>query len=176
MQLTARFVPVPRVACAPGRSLLSSLAIGFAILTIGLASPRPLPFGPAANGSIVVRDADRRHRTPSTRWPELPRPLIAGATKDETPDFSPDGSQFVFARGTPDGDRWRRSWSPTADGSNVRPLTGPILTGLERLVARQHARGRRRQAPAVDTLTDRTASTGRAPLGSPVDGTWRDRV
>ena len=124
VQLTARFVPVPRVAW-----LLVILAllvvIGFAVLTIGAPMPRPLPFGPAANGSIVYGTpaGDIIAFDPVARSSTA---IIPGAAKDETPDFSPDGSQFVFARGTPDGNRWQLMVA-AADGSDIRPLTGPIL-------------------------------------------------
>ncbi|MBA2314651.1 MAG: PD40 domain-containing protein [Chloroflexi bacterium] len=123
VQTTLRLVPVPRAAWL---LLILGLvvAIGAAVLAVGSQARRPPPFGPAGNGSIVYGTADGDIYAYDTVT-GTSKPLIAGLTHDETPDFAPDGSSFVFARQTEDPSRWTLMLA-AADGSNIRALTPPI--------------------------------------------------
>ena len=172
VQLTARFVPVPRVAWLLV-ILALVVAIGFALLTIGAPKSRPLPFGPAANGSIVYGTAagDIIAFDPAARTSTA---IIVGATNDETPDFSPDGSRFVFARETPDRNRWQLMVAD-ADGSDIRPLTGPILPAWNAWSPDSTRVAVVNTASAVDTLSI-ISLDGTETEVLPLDGLAPDRV
>ena len=121
---TLRLVPVPRLAWLLVIVGLIA-ALGAAALLVGSRSRLPAPFGPAANGSIVygTESGDILAYDPVSGTSSS---IIAGTTKDETPDFSPDGTKFLFARETEDANRWLLMVAD-ADGSDIRPLTGPLF-------------------------------------------------
>jgi dipeptidyl aminopeptidase/acylaminoacyl peptidase len=115
----------------PSRFPMRSVAL-FAILALLLAAVvavavgsrqqrLPAPFGPAANGLIAygAADGDIYALNPLTGNHQR---LVAGPAMDETPNFSPDGSKFLFARGN-DGRDLLRIMVANADGSDVRPVT-----------------------------------------------------
>jgi hypothetical protein len=127
MGVTALSVPNRRM---PWRYLV----IATALLLIAVASlyyagsrrtPLPPPFGPARNGVIVygTGDGEIASMDPVTG---ATRVLIGGASTEQYPTFSNDGTRLVFARtsGTTETD-----FAAGADGSNVRDLlpSGPTI-------------------------------------------------
>ena len=95
-----------------------------AVIAVGVGSQQqrlPAPFGTAANGFIAYTGANSEIYAfdPASG---TTRPLIAGTTIDQTPDFSPDGSKFLFARKEEVSDLVRLMVA-NADGSDVRPVT-----------------------------------------------------
>jgi dipeptidyl aminopeptidase/acylaminoacyl peptidase len=95
---------------SPARSLrpialLLVIALLLAALAVVVSSPRPLPapFGPAGNGLLAFdRGGDIYLRDPSDGSTDL---LVRGAENDVLPEFSPDGTELLFLRRVPQGDR-----------------------------------------------------------------------
>jgi Tol biopolymer transport system component len=123
VQTTLRLTPVPRVAWLLV-VLALIVALGVAALAIGSRPRLPAPFGLARNGAVVYgsTDGDIYAYDPATGASTA---IITGATGDETPDFAPNGSTFVFARATDQPERSLLMLAD-ADGKNIRPLTGAI--------------------------------------------------
>lgn len=122
MQMTLRLAPVPKIAWLVA---ILGLVIALSAAALLVAGSRPhlaSPFGLAANGVIAygAADGDIHAYDPSTGASRL---LVADPAHDETPEFAPDGSRFVFAR---QADANWMLMVADADGSNVRPLTGSI--------------------------------------------------
>ena len=92
---------------------------------VGFAAAAPAPFGLARNGAVVYgsTDGDIYAYDPATGASTA---IITGATGDETPDFAPNGSTFVFARATDQPEEYSLLMLADADGKNIRPLTGAI--------------------------------------------------
>jgi Tol biopolymer transport system component len=63
-------------------------------------------------GEVIIENADGSHERKLTTPPM--------GMVDETPDWSPDGSELVFVRWTPQSEQ---IFAASADGSNVRALT-----------------------------------------------------
>ena len=104
-------------------AILGLLLAAVVAVAVGSRQQRlPAPFGPAANGFVAygAKDGDIHAFDAVTG---LSRPLVAGPEHDETPEFAPNGTQFIFARKGPSGIGWLMMVA-NADGSNVRPLTG----------------------------------------------------
>lgn len=99
--------------------LVLALAVGAVLIVGSRGKPVPAPFGPAGNGHIAysvngdILTADSPTGTP--------RALIAGATFDSGPVYSPDGSRFIFIRGQMDSTA-AEMWVAGADGANPRRL------------------------------------------------------
>ena len=172
VQTTLRLVPVPRLAWLLVIVGLIA-ALGAAVLLVGSRSRLPAPFGPAANGSIVygTESGDILAYDPVTGTSSS---IIAGTTKDETPDFSPDGTRFLFARETEDANRWLLMVAD-ADGSDIRPLTGPLFPAWNAWAPDSARVAVVDTAPAADTLSI-FGLDGSAPLNLPLDGLTPDRV
>ena len=124
MQLTMR------PALAPPRLLLlvavGLLAIALAATIAFVASQRHVPappFGPAANGSILVGvgsdlyllDADAK----------AVKPLDMGRGVTEGPVFSPDGTKVAFYSRPANGEP-TALFVANADGSGARSVSGPV--------------------------------------------------
>ena len=128
--LTRRSVFVPPV---PWRTvgillMLLALLVAGAVISFGLFPDRaPAPFGPAANGRIAyaAADGDIFSRDLETGHETL---LVGGPEKDVYPIFSRDGQSFFFFRLDPD-ESAETLMVANADGTDVRTLLGPVLTG-----------------------------------------------
>jgi Tol biopolymer transport system component len=123
VQTTLRLTPVPRVAWLLV-VLALIVAVGVAALAIGSRPRLPAPFGPARNGAVVYgsTDGDIYAYDPVTG---VSTAIITGATGDQTPDFAPNGSTFVFARATDQPQRWLLMLADS-DRKNIRQLTNAI--------------------------------------------------
>jgi len=78
--------------------LLLSLAIGLALVAGSERHALPAPFGPAANGLVAYsKGGDIFTVDPATG---TRRAIVTGATTDEGPKFSPDGTRLAFLRTT----------------------------------------------------------------------------
>jgi Tol biopolymer transport system component len=107
---------------------LLALALAATALFIGSRQRIAPPFGPAANGSIVVGVdghlwlADRNGRDA--------RQLFIGQALASSPTYSPDGTRLAFKSRDV---AWNPSsiWVADADGSSARSVTGefPIVAG-----------------------------------------------
>lgn len=126
VDITTKLGPVPRL---PWRqlaivALLALLATVALIAFVGSPRRVPLPFGPAANGLLVVnRGGDVYTADPNTGALKL---LLGGAEDDHAPGFSPDGSQIAFLRGD-QGELWVMN----ADGSSPHRVGDGPIVGLE---------------------------------------------
>lgn len=103
-------------------ALLAALAA--AALLAGSRSKLPPPLGEADNGVVVYGASDGDIYTFDIDSGKS-SPLVAGGHADETPDFSHDGSRFVFTRQAEEPERWILMLAD-AKGGNSRPLTGPL--------------------------------------------------
>lgn len=126
MQASRRLAPVPRVVW-----LLVVLglvvALGVAVLAAGSQRRLPAPFGIARNGALVygASDGDIHALDPITN---ASKAIITGPTMDSGPYFSRDGSRFLFLRGrATEGTDRPTLMVANADGSDVRPLTEPLV-------------------------------------------------
>ena len=105
-------------------AILALLLVAVVALAVGSRQQRlPPPFGPASNGVIAYGAADGDIYAVDLAT-GAKQPLVTGPEHDETPDFAPNGTQFVFAREVKPGYGWMMMIA-SADGSNVRPLTEP---------------------------------------------------
>src|SRR6478672_1571146 len=104
-------------------ALLVLALVGGALLIAGTRRPAlPPPFGVAGDGKVLysfdgdifVRDSPTGAKTP----------LIVGATIDETPAVSNDGSKLVFSRHETGG--VSSMWIANVDGSAQRRLDIPF--------------------------------------------------
>jgi dipeptidyl aminopeptidase/acylaminoacyl peptidase len=135
MQATARFAPaLPRINRALIVAVLLLIALVAAAVFGGVGRPRlPAPFGPAANGDILIGvGGDIARLDPATGQRTT---LIAGPQWDFGGTFSRDGTKFAFGRfptdpsaAPSDVDLGMIVAVANADGSNVRELT-PYLKG-----------------------------------------------
>ena len=106
-------------------AILALLLVAVVALAVGARQQRlPAPFGPASNGLIAYGAADGDIYAIDAAT-GAKHQLVTGPEHDETPDFAPNGTQFVFAREVSAGYGWRMMIA-NADGSNVRPLTDTI--------------------------------------------------
>ena len=89
------------------------------MLLVGSARRLPQPFGEAGNGIIVfgAGDGDIYALDVATG---VSTPIVADGPADETPEFSHDGSRFVFARMSETPGRWLLLVAD-ASGGCVRP-------------------------------------------------------
>lgn len=103
---------------------LIGLLAAAALVYVGSQRRVPPPFGPAANGSIIIGTADWDIVSvdPATGKTTA---LITGPTVDGGPYFSPDGLRFVFDRRTSAESTLRALWIANADGSNAHELVPP---------------------------------------------------
>ncbi|MEO5704980.1 MAG: hypothetical protein ABIR64_08345 [Candidatus Limnocylindrales bacterium] len=99
-------------------------ALATAALLAGSRAKLPPPFGEAGNG-VVLYGAGNGDLYALDVETGKSTPFVAGAPADETPEFSHDGSKFVFARAAEAAGRWFVMVAD-ADGGNVRALTGPV--------------------------------------------------
>lgn len=132
MQLTARFVPAPRLVWLLIIIGLL-LALGAAAVFVGslVRQPLPPPFGMAGNTTVVYGAAGGDiHRLDTAT--NLSRPLIVGPAFDSDPALSPDGARIAFIRREPEAAATSLIVA-NADGSNVRELAG-TLAGVTRMV------------------------------------------
>lgn len=130
VQTTLRLSAAPRIAWL---LLVLALvaALGVAALAIGSRYRQPAPpFGLARNGSILYGGTDKDIHTfdPVTGATAT---LITGAAGDHRPLLSPDGTRLLFLRDSATRDQGFGPLQPMImvandDGSDVRPLTGPL--------------------------------------------------
>jgi Tol biopolymer transport system component len=156
--------------------ILALAVVGGALLYAGTQQRKlPPPFGPAANGTVLIgtADGDIASFDPQTG---ATRTVIGGPTDDAGPWFSHDGQRFVFVRRS---GVLENLMVADADGSNVREL-GPVGRGDawwewsptdDRLVVSNLEPGR----PSVLTLIDvATGSRTSLDVGIPVSRPgWR---
>ena len=127
--ISTRLAPTSRVPWRPVALvalLIVALIVG-AIVISGSRQPKlPPPFGLAANGTIAY----------STNGDILvadsplgePRVIVGGATNDNGPLYSPNGTRIAFVRGTI-GAADAQLWAALADGSGARMLTDASTVG-----------------------------------------------
>lgn len=103
-------------------ALIGLLAVA-SLVYIGSRPRVPPPFGPAANGALIIGNADGDIVSVDPLTGKATA-LISGPTGDGGPYFSDDGRRFVFDRG-----EWRPAanavsalFIANADGSGVREL------------------------------------------------------
>ena len=110
--------------------LLLALAAGL-VLVAGSQRHLPAPFGPAANGLVAYsKGGDIFTVDPATG---TRRAIVTGATTDEGPKYSPDGTRLAFLRTTGTGSVIVLA---DADGHNqVVVSMAPLPAGLSYLVA-----------------------------------------
>ncbi|HEV7603622.1 MAG TPA: hypothetical protein VGO15_01575 [Candidatus Limnocylindrales bacterium] len=131
MQATLRLAPVPRVAWLLVVVALVA-ALGVAALAIGSRHRQPAPpFGPARNGAILYGGTDKDIHT-FDPVAGTTATLITGVAGDRRPLLSPDGTRLLFLRDSAGRDQGFGPIQPMImvandDGSDVRPLTGPLL-------------------------------------------------
>ncbi|MFL5679988.1 MAG: hypothetical protein ACJ77B_05245 [Chloroflexota bacterium] len=120
-----------RVPFSPPRRLILVLALLVlaALLVVAVAGSRshvPPPFGPALNGSILLsKDGDIYAADPGGTSVRL---LIGGASDDEGPWYSHDGTRFVFWRQT--GPTKAVIMMANADGKNPHAIIDtPLVNG-----------------------------------------------
>jgi hypothetical protein len=96
---------------------LAAVGVGARVLS---ADGLPPPYGPARNGPLLFSaGADIYLADPDG---SDPRSIVTGATFDQVPWFSQDGTKIAFGRGS---EIARALMVADADGSNVRKLLGP---------------------------------------------------
>lgn len=130
MQTTLRFTPVPRLGWIVLIVLAIVAAVGIAVLAVGSRSPHvPPPFGPARNGAILYAgtDNDIHALDPVTG---VTTAVVTGASGDHRPVLSPDGMKLLFLRDSTTASEPMIMVS-NADGTDVRPLTGPLVDFAE---------------------------------------------
>jgi Tol biopolymer transport system component len=133
MTLRPRFFQTPRLSqvLLVGAVILALVAA--LILYAGSQQHRlPPPFGVARNGALISSaDGDIFTIEPSTG---RRTPVVGGDTFDFGPNFSRDGTRFMFLRGAPSGcgkqDCGLMLMVANADGTGVRQLT-PGLPALD---------------------------------------------
>ena len=176
--ISTRLAPTSRVPWRPVALvalLIVALIVG-AIVISGSRQPKlPPPFGLAANGTIAY----------STNGDILvadsplgePRVIVGGATNDNGPLYSPNGTRIAFVRGTI-GAADAQLWAALADGSGARMLTDASTVGWVELVAAvrhacrptrrrtQHHLPRRRGYGSCHADGDRPAPIWRASSGA----------
>lgn len=151
---------------------LALLLAALVAVTVGSRPRLPEPLGRAANGLVAYGvGGDIVAVDPATGTSSV---IVGGPTNDETPDFSRDGSRFVFARETATPDRWVLVVAD-ADGTDQRTLTPPgypewnVWSPDSTRVAVVDV------APAVPTLSI-FALDGSAPQILDLDGMKAERV
>ena len=132
MLITTHAAPVARM---PWRQLAILTLIGIlvtlaAVAYVGSQQKRlPAPFGPAANGVVVIARAGDIF-VADRPGGDL-RPLVAGPENDQSPMFSPDGTKLAFMRSI---DAQQDGWAlmlADADGTNVAQVATEASFGAE---------------------------------------------
>jgi WD40 repeat protein len=123
VQATMRLIPVPRIGLVLLIILALVAALGIGLIAVGSRPHLPPPFGLARNGDIVYGANGDIHALDAQTGAS--RVIVGGSANDETPDFSRDGSRFVFARES-ETPGFASLMVADADGSDVRALTEPF--------------------------------------------------
>jgi hypothetical protein len=123
MQLTMRpaFAP-PRLLLYVAVGLLALALAGTVAFVASQRHPAP-PFGPAANGSIVIGIGSDLYLMNADG--SALKPLDIGLGKASGPLFSPDGTKFAFISRPTDGAPYSL-FVANADGSMARSVSGRI--------------------------------------------------
>lgn len=123
MGVVARPVLAPPV---PWRSIailaiLALIAAAGAVIFVGSRPRLPEPFGPAANGSVLVSTVDGDIYLVD---PVLgaSKPIVVGPETDVAPTFSRDGSMFMFLRHV--DTNMDAVYVANSDGSRLRQILG----------------------------------------------------
>jgi hypothetical protein len=147
-------------------ALIGLLAAATLFVYVGSRPRIPAPFGPAANGALIIGNADGDIVSvdPATGKATA---LISGPTGDGGPYFSNDGRRFVFDRGEfrPATSAVSALFIANADGSGVRELSRPARTSAG-------SSGRR----AASAPSSRGRSTGRGRSRSSISRTASRRL
>ena len=123
VQLTARFVPAPRMVWLLV-VLGLILALGATAVLVGSRRATPSPFGSAGIGTVLYGTAEGDIVALDTATNES-RPLIVGSTLDTKPRLSPDGSKVVYERRIA-GAAGVELMVANADGTDSRQLVSPL--------------------------------------------------
>ena len=123
MQSTARFAPAPRLAWLLV-VLGLILALGATAVLVGSRRATPSPFGAVGIGTVLYGTPDGDINALDTRTNENVA-LLTGPTLDTRPQYSPDGTRFVFERRIA-GASGVAIMLANADGSNPTELISPL--------------------------------------------------
>ena len=178
MGVIARTAPVRQIQWRPiviAAVLIVLAAASLALYAGSRPHPIPAPFGPAANGDILISTKDGEIAaldlvTGSTR------PVITGKTVDESPAYAADGRTFQFGRTSDDAG----IWVADADGSGAHRVLDFFGTynveGVDwsqagdRIVVLAHGTGAEPVVLLIDPATSamRTIRPGRTFLSAAV--------
>jgi Tol biopolymer transport system component len=160
--LPIRPIPWRLIAAAAILVLLAAATLVY----VGSRRVVPPPFGLAGNGAILIGTADGDIATVDAATGRTTS-VIGGPTFDGGPFYSPDGTRFVFDRGTSLTDSAPALWIADADGSHAhvlfpegtttewfewsptddRVLTTPTIDGKGTMVLVDPANGKRTTVP-----------------------------
>jgi hypothetical protein len=122
------YVPSPAWRLFLVAALLLALAAAALLATAGSHHHVPPPFGPARNGALLFGNGDIYIRDSIDAEARL---IIGGPTFDFAAGFTRDGTRVTFLRrvagteGSPD--ERLQAFIADTDGSNVAPLTAPLV-------------------------------------------------
>ncbi len=122
------YVPIPAWRLFLVAALLLALAAAALLVTAGSQQHVPPPFGPARNGAVLFGNGDIYIRDTLDGPARL---VIGGPTFDFAAGFTRDGTRLTFLRrvagteGSPD--ERLQAFTADTDGSNVAPLTAPLV-------------------------------------------------
>ena len=173
MYLTMTRTPSLRPFLALATVVLLLAALAAAALIAGSPQPLPEPFGLARNGVVAYeRNGDL---VVADSLASSGRILVGGPTADRWPTFSQQGDRLAFIRTT---DAGLMLMVAGADGSDVRPASGPYEThpairwspdGTQLLVE-YTARG----MPRLDIVAADASAAKPLDVGVPADrASWR---
>ena len=121
---TGRLAPAMRPAWPILIAIMILIALAAAILVVGSRRPLPAPFGPALSGVTArAQSGDIFLHDPATGR----QTVVAGPEWDSLPGFSPDGMKLSFLRRVLPDSKRAAVMVANVDGTNVRPVTDPIL-------------------------------------------------